>query len=64
MVNWEIFPGTILHNDIPTAIFIRMIFEERAYMGYLGVNDAVFCYRLECIAAGPYWPNNFRGRQY
>jgi hypothetical protein len=27
---------------MPTAIFARMVFEGRAYMGYLGVNDTVF----------------------
>ena len=41
--------GTILHNDMPTAIFARMVFEGRAYMGYLGVNDTVFCYQLNIL---------------
>jgi hypothetical protein len=41
-----VFTGTILHDDIPTALFIRMVIDETAYMGYLGVNDAVFCYQL------------------
>jgi hypothetical protein len=43
------FPGTILHNDMPTTIFARLVFERRAYMGYLGVNDTVFCYQLNIL---------------
>jgi len=34
---------------MPTAIFARMVFEGRAYMGYLGVNDTVFCYQLNIL---------------
>src|ERR1051325_8080330 len=40
------FSGTKVNGAIPTAIFLTMEFEQRQFMGFLSVNDAVLCRQL------------------
>ena len=40
------FTGTSVNDAIPTAIFLKMQFEQKEYMGFLSVNDAVLCRQL------------------
>jgi len=40
------FAGTAVTEAIPTAIFLKMEFEQKQYMGFLSVNDAVLCRQL------------------
>jgi hypothetical protein len=40
------FTGTKINDAISTAIFLTMEFEQKHYMGFLSMNDAVFCGQL------------------
>ena len=40
------FTGTAVNEAIPTAIFLKMEFNQKQYMGFLNVNDAVLCFQL------------------
>jgi hypothetical protein len=40
------FTGTAVNDAVPTAIFVKMDFEKKQYMGFLTVNDAVLCRQL------------------
>lgn len=37
----------MFNESIPTAIFMKMEFKAREYMGFLSVGDAVFCLQLD-----------------
>lgn len=41
-----IFTGTVLNDGIPSALFLKMQYEEEAYMGFLTVGDPAFCLEL------------------
>ena len=43
------FAGTAATDAIPTAIFLKMEFEQKQYMGFLNVNDVVLCRQLDSL---------------
>jgi hypothetical protein len=49
MAKSEDFTGTKVNDAIPTAIFLTMEFEQKHYMGFLSVNDAVLCRQLNTL---------------
>jgi len=42
-----VFTGTVLNEAMPTAMFMKISFEQKEYMGFLSVNDAVLCLQLD-----------------
>ena len=42
-----VFTGSVFNESMPTAIFMKMEFKAREYMGFLSVGDAVFCLQLD-----------------
>jgi hypothetical protein len=49
------FTGTKVSDAIPTAIFLTMEFEQKQYMGFLSINDAVLCRHLNKLLNEHVW---------
>ena len=40
------FTGTILDEDVPTRLYVKMEFKQERYLGCLLIQDTVFSYQL------------------
>ena len=41
-----IFTGTVLNDGVPSALFLKMQYEDEPYMGFLTAGDFAFCLEL------------------
>ena len=44
-----VFTGTILHEGLPSTLFIRMEYQNEPYMGFLVVGEPMFCLQLNNV---------------